>query len=104
VFFHDTRTPAERTFQVNAQDARKLRQRKRRIRRRLKPRNFRATEKPVFAGTRPQYEMSGRVRCARAGGIGAIHAMAERIELVEGIDAALELLKVHLPYHGRTTS
>jgi len=84
---------------VNAQDARKLRQRKRRIRRRLKRRNFQATEKPVFEGTTPRYEMSGRVRCVRAGGIGAIHAMAKRIGLVEGIDEGLELLKVHLPYH-----
>jgi len=84
---------------VNAQDARKLRQRKRRIRRRLKPRNFQATEKPVFEGTSPRYEMSGRVRCVRAGGIGAIHAMAKRIGLVKGINEGLELLKVHLPYH-----
>lgn len=84
---------------MKAQDARKLRQRKRRIRRRLKPRNFKATEKPVLAGTSPRYEMSGRTRCARAGGLGAIHAMAKRIGLVDGIDGALELLKVHLPYH-----
>jgi len=84
---------------VNAQDARKLRQRKRRIDRRLKPRNFQATDEPVFSGTSPRYEMSGRTRCARAGGIGAIHAMAKRIGLVEAIDGSLELLKVHLPYH-----
>jgi len=84
---------------VNAQDARKLRQRKRRIRRRLKRRRDRATEKPVFQSTNPRYEMSGRLRCAPAGGIGAIHAMAKRIGLVDGIDEALELLKIHLPYH-----
>lgn len=84
---------------MNANDAKKLRQRQRRIRRRLKPRNFRATEKPVFGGTSPRYEMSGRVRVARAGGVGAIHAMAKRIGLVDGIDGALHLLGAHLPYH-----
>jgi hypothetical protein len=84
---------------VNAQDARKLRRRKRRIKRRLAKRNFKATSKPVFAATSPRYEVSDRIRCVRAGGIGAIHAMAKRIGLVDKIDEVLELLKVHLPYH-----
>ena len=84
---------------MNKQDARKLRRRKRRIKRRLKPRNFKATTKPVFSATNPRYEVSDRMRCARAGGIGAIHAMAKRIGLVDAIDESLELLKVHLPYH-----
>jgi hypothetical protein len=84
---------------VNKQDALKLRRRKRRIRRRLKPRSFKATEKPVFSATSPRYEVSGRIRCAKAGGIGAIHAMAKRIGLVDKLDEVLELLKVHLPYH-----
>jgi len=84
---------------VTQQDALKLRRRKRRIRRRLKPRNFKATEEPVFRATQPRYEVSDRIRCVKAGGIGAIHAMAQRIGLVDAIDETLELLKVHLPYH-----
>ena len=84
---------------MTGQDALKLRRRKRRIRRRLKPRNFKATEKPVFRATSPRYEVSDRIRCAKAGGIGAIHAMAQRIGLVAKIDEVLKLLKVHLPYH-----
>ncbi len=84
---------------MKTQDARKLRQRQDRIRYRLRPRHFEATDRPVFSATSPRYEMSNRVRCARAGGIGAIHAMAKRIGLVEAIDDALKLLKVHLPYH-----
>ena len=68
---------------MNAQDARKLRQRKRRIARRLKKaRRCKATEKPVFSATNPRYEVAERVRCVHAGGIGAMHAMAERIGLV----------------------
>jgi len=80
---------------VNAQDARNLRKRKRRIDRRLEPRNFEATERPVFGATSPRYEVADRVRCARQGGIGAIHAMAKRVGLVDAIDEALRLLKVH---------
>jgi hypothetical protein len=84
---------------VTRQDAQSLRKRKRRIKRRLKPRDFPPTERPVFRGTSPRYEVSDRVRCVRAGGIGAVHAMAERVGLVEALDEALPLLKVHLPYH-----
>lgn len=84
---------------MNAQDARNLRKRKRRIDRRLEPRNFEATERPVFGATSPRYEVADRLRCARQGGIGAIHAMAKRVGLVDAIDEALPLLKVHLPYH-----
>lgn len=85
---------------MNAQDARKLRQRKRRIARRLrKARRAKATETPVFSATNPRYEVAERVRCVHAGGIGAMHALAERIGLVKAIDESLELLKVHLPYH-----
>jgi hypothetical protein len=84
---------------VKTQDARKLRQRQRRIKRRLKKRNFKATEKPVFSATNPRYEVSDRIRCVRAGGIGAMHAMAKQIGLVDAIDESIELLKVHLPYH-----
>ena len=80
---------------MNAQDARNLRKRKRRIDRRLEPRNFEATERPVFGATSPRYEVADRVRCARQGGIGAIHAMAKRVGLVDAIDEALRLLKVH---------
>ena len=85
---------------MKTQDARKLRQRQRRIQRRLKKsRRFRATEKPVFSATNPRYEVSDRIRGVAAGGMGAIHAMAKRIGLVDAIDDNLSLLKIHLPYH-----
>ncbi len=77
---------------MTKQDARKLRRFKRRIKRRLRKRNFQATEKPVFKATNPRYEVSDRIRCVRAGGIGAIHAMAKRIGLVDAIVESLELL------------
>ena len=85
---------------MKTEDARKLRQRQRRIQRRLKKtRRFTASKKPVFAATSPRYEVSERVRCTQAGGIAAMHAMAKRIGLVDAIDDSLSLLKKHLPYH-----
>ena len=85
---------------MKTKDARLLRQRQRRIQRRLKKdRRFKATKKPVFSATSPRYEVAQRTRCVSAGGIGAIHSMAKRIGLVDAIDESLDLLKVHLPYH-----
>lgn len=84
---------------MNSHHARLLAKRKRRIARRLKPRNFSATERPVFRATSPRYEVADRAVAVRAGGIGAVHAMAKSLGLVAAIDGALPLLKVHLPYH-----
>ena len=85
---------------MKAKDARLLRQRQRRIQRRLKKhRKSKATKKPVFTATNPRYEVAQRTRCVSAGGIGAMHSMAKRIGLVDAIDESLDLLKVHLPYH-----
>jgi hypothetical protein len=46
-----------------------------------------------------QYELADRSRGLSCGGIGAMHLLARRTGLVEAIDRALHLLKVHLPYH-----
>ena len=89
-----------RTFQVKNQDtSRILRNRKRRIARRLDPGRTSATSEPVMKGGNLHYEMSERVGAISAGGIGAIHLMARKIGLVDDIDQRLNLLKVHLPYH-----
>ena len=80
-------------------DRRKLRNRKRRIERRLRRRNWPEQPRPVFDASGIRYEVSGRIRAAGAGGIGAIHRLAERVGLVRAINEALGLLKRHLPYH-----
>jgi len=46
-----------------------------------------------------EYELADRSRGLSCGGIGAMHLLARRTGLVEAIDLALHLLKVHLPYH-----
>lgn len=46
-----------------------------------------------------QYAHSDRVRGLESGGIGAMHRLAQHTGLVAAIDAHVEVLKVHLPYH-----
>jgi hypothetical protein len=43
--------------------------------------------------------MGDRSRALVAGGIGAIHLLAQRVGLVSAIDDSLAVLKRHLPYH-----
>jgi hypothetical protein len=84
---------------VNKQDRQKLRNRKRRIDRRLLPRIWPEQPRPMFAASNIHYEVSGRARGVSAGGIGAIHFLARRVGLVGMLDETLHLLKRHLPYH-----
>ena len=53
----------------------------------------------MFRGRTLHYEGSDRVRGLGAGGIGAIHLLAERTGLTAAIDERLRLLQVHQPYH-----
>jgi hypothetical protein len=45
------------------------------------------------------YEVSERVRAMPHGGLAAVHKLVVGSGLVERLDSALELLKVHRPYH-----
>jgi len=77
-----------------------LRNRKRRIERRLDPNKAWSNQpEPMMTGGNIRYEMAGRSRAINCGGIGAIHLMVERIGLRQEIDRRLHLLKRHLPYH-----
>src|SRR2546428_5251934 len=69
------------------------------MRRRLRRRHWRAQLQPMFRGRTLHYEGSDRVRGLGAGGIGAIHLLAERTGLTAAIDERLRLLQVHQPYH-----
>ena len=77
-----------------------LRKRKRRIERRLeKAAPSTDTGQPVLSPRQPRYEMAERMRAMAHGGIAAAHQVVVQSGLVERIDAGLELLKVHRPYH-----
>lgn len=76
----------------------KLRNRKRRIKRRLRPRNWRSQESPMLEASNIHYELSERTRGLGAGGIGAIHKLSQASGLVDAIDEKVDVLKRHLPY------
>ena len=87
------------TFRVSQSYSKILRNRKRRIERRLAPRHWEDPPQPMMGGSNIHYELSGKIHATRYGGMGAMHVMVQRLGLVEEIDQNLELLKVHLPYH-----
>ena len=72
---------------------------KRRIQRRLRPIRWCEQPKPMFTASNIRYEVADRVSGLAAGGIGAIHLVAQRSGLVEMIDKYLHVLKRHIPYH-----
>lgn len=45
------------------------------------------------------YEMAKKGRAINCGGIGAIHLLAQKLGLIDAIDARLHLLKRHLAFH-----
>lgn len=53
---------------------------------------------PVLSGSNIHYEIAQRTRAIIEGGIGAIHRMVQKLKLPQRIDAALDLLKRHVPY------
>ena len=75
-----------------------LRNRKARIHRRLRRRQWGDQPKPMMSGSNIHYEMSIRTEAIGCGGIGAFHLLAQRIGLVDEINKRLHLLKRHLPY------
>jgi len=77
----------------------KLLNAKRRIVRRLQPRQWADQSQPMFAARNIQYEIATRTQGVASGGIGAMHLLARRIGLIESIDRHLHLLKQHKPYH-----
>jgi hypothetical protein len=84
---------------VNATIARQLANRKRRIQRRLDNTKRGLCSQPMFTASNIHYEMSDRGRGIAHGGIGAMHALARQIGLIDAIDNRLHLLKIHLPFH-----
>jgi hypothetical protein len=84
---------------VNPTVLNKLRQRKRRILRRIENRPGPERQSPMIAADNIHYELAERVQGLGMGGIGAILLLARRTGLIKDIDQQLHLLKRHLPYH-----
>ena len=84
---------------MNASVLRRLNSHKRRILRRIENKPGVERHQPMLAAANIHYEIADRTRAIAPGGIGAIHLLARRVGLVQGIDEGLHLLKRHLPYH-----
>jgi hypothetical protein len=54
---------------------------------------------PVLKGDGVRYELADKTKAIACGGIGAIHRMVARLGLPRKIDAAVDILRVHRPYH-----
>jgi Transposase DDE domain group 1 len=76
-----------------------LANRKRRIQRRLDKENLFGCHRPMFTARDIHYEIADRTRGISSGGIGAFHALARQVGLIDAIDRRLHLLKFHFPYH-----
>jgi len=73
--------------------------RKRRLERRLDKTDVRGCHQPMLTARNIHYEVAGRTRGLAWGGLGAMHLLARRYGLIDGINQGLHLLKIHLPYH-----
>lgn len=72
---------------------------KRRIAHRLRPIAWAAQPLPMYTASNIHYDVSGRTRGLTAGGIGAMHLLAQHTGLVDALDQEVQVLKRHLPYH-----
>jgi Transposase DDE domain group 1 len=84
---------------VNTTIYRKLTHSKRRIERRLDKTKLGDCSYPMFTASNIHYEIGDRNRGIAYGGVGALHALARQIGLIDAIDHRLHLLKIHLPFH-----
>lgn len=75
-----------------------LRRREKRIQYRLRDRDWSDQDRPMLGTVNLKYEMAERDRGIAVGGIGALHRLVTKLGLARAINAALPLLKRHLPY------
>ena len=76
-----------------------MRNRKRRLERRLRKRQWREHKQRLFADQNIHYDCSEKVRGGRFGGLGVCRLLVQRLGLADALDSELHLLKRHLPSH-----
>lgn len=89
---------AEKSWRHKRSQVETSRRHKRRIQRRLARDRFVSCATRVLRASNIHYEVSERAHGLACGGIGAIHAMVNRLGLAKAIDQDLSLLKLYLPY------
>jgi Transposase DDE domain group 1 len=93
-----TLSPSAEVFQVNLKVQRRLRHCKRRIRRRLRKKQWHEQRRRMFRDRNVHFEVADKTRGLHAGGLGACQLLVQRLGLADAIDRELHLLKRHLPY------
>jgi hypothetical protein len=83
---------------VNASIKKHLRNCKRRIRRRLKKKQWEEQRRRMFKDKNIHYEIGPKTRGLHCGGIGAIHLLVQKLDFADVLDSRLHLLKRHVPY------
>jgi Transposase DDE domain group 1 len=84
---------------VKANIRQKLARSKRRIHARLDRSRLQGCDQPIMTASNIHYEIGHKSHGMAVGGIGALHALARRTGLIDGINQRLQLLKLNLPYH-----
>ena len=84
---------------MNQSTAKTLKKYQQQIARRLRKKNYPDQAQPMFQGGNLHYEIAARTGAISGGGLGAIHTLAQCLDMVQEIDGHRHLLKVHLPYH-----
>ena len=83
---------------MNLKVQRRLRNCKRRLRRRLRQKQWPEQRRRLFRDRNVHYEVADKTRGLHAGGLGACQLLVQRLGLADAIDRQLHLLKRHLPY------
>ena len=83
---------------MKAKQRKILAKRKRKQKRRLKRKAYRAQSAPMLGPVNIAYEVSDRIRATEYGGIGTFHKMAERVGLIDELNQSISFFKRHLPY------
>ena len=76
-----------------------LKESKKKLKRRLRRKQYEDQPKPMFKAANITYTISEKVEAIGYGGIGVMHTLVRRLKLDRAINQALRLLKVHVPYH-----
>lgn len=76
-----------------------IRQRKRRIQKRLEESAAFDRGEPMISGGNIRYELAHKAGGTAYGGLAGVHAFSQKIKLPERIDKKLQLFKKHMPYH-----
>ncbi len=84
---------------MNGKIAKRLRQGKRKIRKRLDNRSLPKRPGPVMQPGNIHYEMANRAHGINYGGMGAVQMLVRKLELDKEINKHLHIFKLHNPYY-----